>query len=99
MSSRKVSFAPLALADLDEVLQYTLQVWGSDQLIAYGDLLIAGVQRIAQFPGLGTQCEQLGPGLHFKLVELHEIYYMYDDVSLTVARILHERMDPGRLIW
>ncbi len=99
MSNRRVSFAPLALGDLDEVLQYTLQRWGEEQQISYGDLLMTGIDRLAQFPGLVIPCGQLRPGLYFQLVEQHKVLYLYDDARLTVVRILHMRMDEERLDW
>lgn len=59
--SRSISLP--ANEDIDDVLLYTREVWGLDQVDAYEVALIEGLEWIRSFSLVGSQVTSLGPGV------------------------------------
>jgi toxin ParE1/3/4 len=97
-----------ARADLEHILEVSLERWGEDGQARYRELLEAALQGIASDPeGPVTQDRGLlGAGLRSLHVRharrahgvhdpVHILYYRWTrSGSVEVVRILHERMDP-----
>lgn len=97
-----------ARADLDHILEISLERWGEDGQARYRELVEAALRMIASDPeGPVTKARGLlGAGLrslhirharhpHGVQDPVHVIYYRRTrSVFVEVVRILHERMDP-----
>jgi toxin ParE1/3/4 len=98
-----------ARADLERILEISLERWGDDGQVRYRALLEAALHAIASDPEgpvtrdrglLGAGLRSLhvrharrAPGVHDPV---HIIYYRWTrTTSIEVVRILHERMDPA----
>ncbi|WP_404610228.1 type II toxin-antitoxin system RelE/ParE family toxin [Caballeronia udeis] len=88
-----IVLSELAQHDLTDILQYTLETWGADQMDAYAAKLESGIQLLQKNPALGKTREDLFEGCRTHRVEHHLVLYEIGDSEIRVARILHERMD------
>ncbi|WP_408359452.1 type II toxin-antitoxin system RelE/ParE family toxin [Paraburkholderia sediminicola] len=88
-----IVLSELAQHDLTDILQYTLETWGADQMDAYAAKLESGIQLLQENPTLGKTREDLFEGCRTPRVEHHLVLYEIGDSEIRVARILHARMD------
>jgi toxin ParE1/3/4 len=92
MSSPKftLELTDRAVLDFRDILSYTLQTWGNDQLIRYRDLLAESLSTIAKNPQIGRDdivpYRRYAAGKHF-------IFYRVNELTITIVRILHSRAD------
>ena len=94
-SSRSLHITDEAEADLLSILRFSERNWGQRQQETYGQRIADALQRLVQFPGLGRSRDDIGPGWHSYPVGEHIIFYLTDETSLIVTRILHRRMDAS----
>ena len=93
MSGRKESlaFTFRARQDYQEILLYSLEVWGPDQLDRYEATIDDAIRRIREFSRSGRDCTQLMADGRCVRAGHHVIYYTSSDGVVTIHRILHER--------
>lgn len=100
-----------AEADLDEILSYTADAFGPGQAVLYSKHIIAACEEVACNPyGIGSRRrDDIRNGVAVYPVRLatgrtkgaaHVLLYVASDASglVTVLRILHERMDPTKVL-
>ena len=91
-----IKLSPKARQDFVDILRYTGETWGSNQLQAYRDKIDNALQAIGRNPQIGHRRDDL-PATHLAyLVGSHVIVYRFGTDSIGVARILHQRMSLGR---
>lgn len=91
-----LNLAPKARQDFIDILRYTGEKWGQEQLLIYRDKINDALQAISHNPQLGHGRADL-PSTHFAyLVGSHIIVYRKDADSLGVVRILHQRMSLAK---
>jgi len=107
MSSRRpaaLKLSPRARQDFIDILRFTGETWGQNQLLAYRDKINDAIQAIRNNPQLGHHRDDLPATTHRAyLVGAHIIVYRTDadctDADCTgVVRILHQRMSLARHI-
>ena len=86
-------FAQSAEADLADIVQFTLHTWGAAKASVYIDGLDQLATSIADNPRIGKPCENLAPGLRAFPYESHTLYYLTDEETITIIRVLHQRMN------
>jgi toxin ParE1/3/4 len=110
----RYSLSPLAEADIENILDETVRLFGPAQEQRYYHLILAAVERIAENPFcIGTKaCDELSPGLRSfhigtaasrQSAASHVLYFQTvpspdGEPDIRIARILHDRMDPERHI-
>lgn len=82
---------PIARADLEDILQYTGDVWGEEQRDRYELKLYAAFQIIRDFPEIGRLEGPRRPGVRVYTIEHHLIYYRVRSDTVIVLRILNPR--------
>lgn len=87
-------FADLAQRDIDDILAYTIENWGEEQLEKYKIMLDTALKNIEQNPKIGKP--GLLSGLRGFPAGSHVIFYRIDDTSISVIRVLHGHMDYSR---
>lgn len=92
----KLYLTPAALRDMEDIWQYTAEHWGVAQAERYVDHLTHCFETLAHAPLAGTACGHIRPGYRRQSVESHVVYYRAEPDSVTVVRVLHERMDAPR---
>lgn len=91
-----IKLSPKARQDFVDILRYTGETWGPNQLQAYRDKIDNALQAIGRNPQIGHRRDDL-PATHLAyLVGSHVIVYRFGTDSIGVARILHQRMSLGR---
>ena len=95
--------APLALADLSDIWDYSYGNWGADQADTYVLAIHAACEELAQTlakgrPG-GQSAERIRKGYRKYLIGSHVIFFrLQPRDTVEVVRILHQRMDvPAHL--
>ncbi len=96
MSAPEFHFELSELAELDfrDILSFTLQMWGEHQFAEYKGMIDGALQTIARNPGIGRQHDDTT--LRVFPVGRHQIFYIVDDATVYIVRILHERMNASR---
>ncbi len=101
MSSRKslsLQLSPKAYQDLVDILRFTGETWGPEQLHAYRDKIDSALQAISHNPRIGSQRQDLPETHRAYLVGSHVIVYRHIKDNLQVVRILHQRMSLPHLL-
>ena len=76
-----------------------LSIWlyiAADQPInadRFLDKLLVAIERLAEFPLLGVEREELANGVRSFYVDRYVIYYVVSDASLSIVRVLSSDMD------
>ena len=82
-----------AATDLENIMEWTLQAFGSDQAGHYAQSLSACLNRIASRPGLGAAIDHIRPGYRRIRHQSHAVFYCECEWGVLIVRILHQRMD------
>ena len=88
-SSTDLIIDPEAEQDIQDILQYTLDTWGDDQVEAYWSVIWDAFQRIRVFPEMGRR--RPFPNEREVVLAHHIIVYRHHRNIVTVLRILNPR--------
>lgn len=91
-----IKLSPKARQDFIDILRYTGETWGQNQLLAYRDKINDKLQSIGNNPQLGHHRDGLPPTHWACLVGSHVIVYRTEAQHIGVVRILHQRMSLAR---
>jgi len=86
----------LAVADLEEIAEYTIKRFGIEQARRYRDSLKTCFDQLANNPALGRRVEQLIRGLQRFEHQSHVVFYISEPENLLIVRVLHSSMDAPR---
>jgi len=84
-----------AEADLKNIIDYTLEMWGKNQAHIYLDGLEKLALSLSAAPNIGKSCDDLHIGLRAFPYQSHVLYYLEEPYGITIMRVLHENMNPG----
>ncbi|MDV8002781.1 type II toxin-antitoxin system RelE/ParE family toxin [Rhodococcus sp. IEGM 1408] len=87
---------PAAQRDLSSIWDLTEERWDARQAETYINEIRAAVERIAEDPRRGRQCDEIRKGYRRYGIGSHLLFYVESTVGVDVVRILHQRMDPAR---
>jgi toxin ParE1/3/4 len=98
MSSHKphLKLSPAAQQDFTDILRYTGERWGQEQLLVYRDKLNDALVLLDRNPQLGHQSSELSDRHRLYFVGSHVIVYRMRPDTTEVVRILHQRMSMTR---
>jgi toxin ParE1/3/4 len=96
----KIRLSRKAIADLDGIWVYTAQTWSEEQAVIYYRQIYGAIQGLNHLPVfLERSYDVIKPGLFGFKVGHHILFYKKEnDGSISVDRILHEKMDFQRHI-
>jgi toxin ParE1/3/4 len=92
----KCVFSPDAQADIDAIWDDTFLEWGIDQAETYVQQIRNSASIIANNPLVGRDCSEIRRRYRKYPTGSHVLFYHLDDNTVTIVRILHQRMDHGR---
>jgi toxin ParE1/3/4 len=92
----RLILSPEAQDDINDILLYTLQMWGEEQLDQYAAQIDKGLSLITDSPGIGRSQPQLYADCRSYRIREHIVYYAVKGNDINVARVLHVRMDAKR---
>ncbi len=89
-------FTEQAEKDLEAIIDFTLQRWGSVQSHTYIDTLQETAQILADNHLLGTERDGLSHGLRSFPYQSHLLFYVIQQEGITIVRVLHSSVDVAR---
>ena len=94
----KIRLSRKAIADLDDIWDYTVETWSEEQAVIYYQQIYTAIQGLNRLPVfLEKGYDIIKPGLFGFKVGHHIIFYKKGKGgSIGVDRILHEKMDYQR---
>jgi toxin ParE1/3/4 len=96
-SSLKLDILPEAEDDIAAVLQYSLDLWGSQQSEEYGTELYEAIESLRMFPEQGRSRPDIFDNARTLVSGKHVIYYRIDGQTISIVRVLHSRLDISRI--
>ncbi|HUY68215.1 MAG TPA: type II toxin-antitoxin system RelE/ParE family toxin [Alphaproteobacteria bacterium] len=88
--------SPAARRDFADILQYTFENWGENQMLAYRGILLKDLSLIVHNPGIGHFHPSLSDEFKVFGTGRHLIVYQKRSGVAHVARILGGSMDIGK---
>lgn len=89
--------SPTARADLEQIWDYSCDLWGDDQAEKYVREIQRAIERVVNNPRIARACDEVRRGYPKHAVGTHTLYYRIASVDrIDVVRILHQRMDTDR---
>jgi toxin ParE1/3/4 len=82
-----------AKRDLSEIWRYTRQRWSRTQADRYLSLLHAEIETLRRSPTIGRQVNDVQAPFLCRVCGSHVIFYLVDEKTLDVVRVLHVQMD------
>lgn len=82
-----------ATIDIEDILLYSLQTWGEQQMYSYQTALREGLDTIQTNPFVGHQHRDLSDKHRVFRVKQHLVIYKIIGQTIFIVRILHRRMD------
>jgi len=90
--------SPLAEEDLFKIISTTIESWGSAQAKIYAQTMEVALLKLAQYPDLGKERNNVHNGARSFPIEKHIVFYQASEKGIDIARILHQRMDTSKHI-
>ena len=88
----------LALQDLEEIWDYTLEQWGAEQAERYLNALFTCFDDLAENPELGKERKVLKQGYRSFPQGRHVIFYMISQTEIEIIGIVHQSVDVNQHI-
>ena len=98
-----VLWTPVALQSLSEVLDYTFNTFGGNQLVKLSEQIDATVERIAAFPFAGKEetdlTNQTGVKYHsFAVIKEIKLIYTISTEAVYVEYVKNNRQDDATIL-
>ena len=91
----QIAFSPLAIADINNIWDYTADNWGVDQADDYTDDIRDTCIELAEGKKHGRKVDVRDGYLKYSIGK-HFIFFRQVDIGINVIRILHQSMDTER---
>ncbi len=91
-----LKLSPRAKQDIVDILRYTGEKWGQNQLLVYRDKIKDALQAISQNPETGLDHNDMPSTHRTLLVGSHIIIYRINSEHIGIVRILHQRMSVAK---
>lgn len=91
-----ISLTRQAQRDSERLLPYTVQRWGEEQRHTYALAIDRALRLLGDNPGIGRPRDDIRPGYRIYPVEHHLILYRITPNTISVIRVLRNRMDVPR---
>ena len=94
----KLSFeiSKLALADLENIWEYTVEQWSIEQANKYYNDIFSAIMYLCENPDSGKPVDEIKIGHRRLNVKSHMILYKIKKETILIDRVLHQRMDIER---
>lgn len=89
----EIVLRPAAERDLEAIAVYTRKQWGNQQAKRYITALRMDIESLASFPMRHTIYRSDQHEFRKLLSGHHLIFYVVDETTVQIIRVLHERMD------
>ena len=90
---KHVQYSKKSLEDLENITDYTAQMWGANQAKVYIKDIRDKVHQIANGEAIVQVLHILRPGMLKVRVNRHIVVFESTDATVSIIRILHDSMD------
>jgi len=90
---KHVQYSKKSLEDLENITDYTAQMWGANQAKVYIKDIRDKVHQIANGEAIVQVLHILRPGMLKVRVNRHIVVFESTDATVRIIRILHDSMD------
>jgi len=90
---KHVQYSKKSLEDLENITDYTAQMWGTNQAKVYLKDIRDKVHQIANGEAIVQVLHILRPGMLKVRVNRHIVVFESTDATVRIIRILHDSMD------
>jgi len=94
---KRLEITRAAEVDLRGVWLYTHETYGTQQANQYVGAIRQRIDGLLTGRTASRPAFEVRPGLRRTLVGRHVVFFREDDNAVTVLRVLHQRMDVGRV--
>jgi len=95
---KRLRISVRAVADLDEIWDYSADAWGADRANRYVERLEATMKGLAAGETASRQADNVKAGLRSVPTGRHVIYFRESEEAIYVIRVLHQRMEATRRV-
>ncbi|MEM1087784.1 MAG: type II toxin-antitoxin system RelE/ParE family toxin [Pseudomonadota bacterium] len=89
----KFTLRPEAEDDLENIWDYTAEVWNPEQANDYTKLLFSRFHSLAKRPATARSAEHVLPDMRASPCGSHVIYFIKTAYGIDIVRILHQSQD------
>jgi toxin ParE1/3/4 len=89
----KFEISELALEDLDNIWEYTVEQWSNEQANKYYNEIFSAIDKICENSDGGKPIDEIKKGHRRTNVKSHMIIYKVKGLTIYIDRILHQKMD------
>jgi len=79
--------------DIVDILQYTNDTWGHEQMRIYSAVIDNALSKLSEHPHIGKKATEISEHHRVIAAGQHILFYSVRDGSIHIARILHNKMD------
>ena len=83
----------LAVEDLDNIWEYTVEQWSKEQANRYYSEIFLAIDKICENLNIGKPIDEIKKGHRRTNVKSHKIIYKVKETTIYIDRILHQKMD------
>jgi len=94
MPTYELVIPPIAISDLEKIVQFGRSNWGDLKAHQYIEHLKNQFQQLTIHPKLGILRDEILPGIRSLGVDSHVIFYRIKKKQIEIIRILHGRQEP-----
>ena len=94
----EVAFSNAAEADLADIDEYSVALFGEDAADSYMLGFNEAFVRLGDFPEIGRLLLELGPDIRCLTHKRHRIFYTFSNDRVFIVRIVHHSMDEQRAL-
>jgi toxin ParE1/3/4 len=89
----------LGLDDLENIWEYTVEVWSVDQANKYYKEIFSEIDKICVDSNIGKPIDEIKKGHRRTNVKSHMIIYKVIGTTIYIDRILHQKMDIEKHLY
>ena len=90
---KKYFLTKKAEIDFEDIIKYTTEEWGINQVSIYSHQLKKRLNAIVIFPDIGRKHPQLSSDVYYISEGKHYIFYRQCDEEIEILRFLHHQVD------
>lgn len=91
--------AKRAQTDLTDIMDYTFERWGLQQVALYQRDMVARMEALCDYPHLGRARDDLAAGVRSLLSGQHSLFYRIDPNEIVILAVMHQSADLSDVSW
>jgi toxin ParE1/3/4 len=94
----RLDYSADAVADIDEIIAFSVEHFGRDATDAYLTGLEATCAKLAIYPEMAAIYPRIRPEIRCLTYRSHRIFYRFSTGTVMIVRVLHHAQDVKRAV-